>query len=688
MPTTTPSIGRAASPPTASGAPPAPRVRLLPVVLLGTAAMAAVILIVSWAELVTGKIMIGFLQLPPVVLPLLFLLVVVNRGLARFLPRAALSTAEITLVFVMMVLAALIASRGVMEDLLPTLSGLNYFGGSNPDWEARYFPHVKPWMVPWNPSGGAAQEPMRGFYEGYFHGEPIPWGLWLGPILAWSVLIGAVFTAFLCMATLLRRQWADSERLSFPLVQLPLEMIRAGDPGGAPAAGGKGQRRPEGARPEFFRDPLLWAGFTVAFALFLVNGLHQSFPTIPEFPTEINLTALLPYPPWNGMAYTVMFVSLAAVGFFFLLPADLLFSFWFFYLLARGQEILSVMLGVNAPGWEHANGRYFVGLQTVGAWLALAGYLLYLARGHLRRVLRIALGAAEPDDREEMMPYRRAFWGLVASCCVIVAWLWAAGMSPWVTVVEMGVYLFVQGLVMSRAMAEGGVLMAEGSFTPLDIVGAFTSPATLGGSNLTVLSFTHAMFTRDLRGMSLTPFLDGQKLAEGTGLRLRTLLGGFLFAGVAAFVIAAVVELWLPYRKGAMVQLYSYTYQANNIQFWRENLPYMHGERQVQADAPFWLALGGAVTAGLASLRVRYFWWPLHPLGYAMCCSWTMVVFWFPMLAAWVLKAGTLRYGGMRFYARVRPFFLGLVFGEFTCATMWTLLAIFFNVPVPTFPWP
>src|SRR5438128_2136103 len=57
--------------------------RTLPILLLGTAAMTIVVLIVSWAELVTGKIMIGFLQLPPVVLPLLFLLVATNRGLGR-----------------------------------------------------------------------------------------------------------------------------------------------------------------------------------------------------------------------------------------------------------------------------------------------------------------------------------------------------------------------------------------------------------------------------------------------------------------------------------------------------------------------------------------------------------------------------------------------------------------------------
>src|SRR5207248_7945593 len=152
--------------------------------------------------------------------------------------------------------------------------------------------------------------------------------------------------------------------------------------------------------------------------------------------------------------------------------------------------------------------------------------------------------------------------------------------------------------------------------------------------------------------------------------------------------MALAVQLWLPYRKGAAVLLYSFAYRGNNIQFWRENAPYMAGEIRYQPDAPLWLGIGALVTALLAFMRVQFHWWPLHPLGYAMSCSWTVIVFWFPMFVAWLLKSVVIRYGGMRLFARVRPFFLGLIFGEFSCATMWTLLAIFFNVPVPAFPWP
>jgi Family of unknown function (DUF6785)/Domain of unknown function (DUF6784) len=679
---------RVPPPPVVTAADAAARpVRMLPTLLVGTVAMAVVVLIVSWAELVTGKIMIGFLQLPPVVLPLLFLLIVLNRVLRRWAPRAALVPPELAIIFVMMVLASMISSRGVMEDLLPTLAGLNYYADGN-GWAAQYFPHIKPWMVPWDPNGPPKQEVTRAFYEGYFYGEPIPWRAWVGPVLVWSVLLGAVFCAFLCLATILRRQWSDQERLAYPLVQLPLEMIRE-DPTGAAGA--------------ILHSSGFWSGFALAFGVFLLNGLHQSYPTLPEVATQIDVRSMFPTKPWSDMSMLTVFVSLAGIGFFYLLPTDLLLSFWFFFLFGRVQEVIASAAGMEPQSFPHAGARHFVGLQTVGSFLALAGYLFWIARGQFRRVMRRALGVGQAGsppvgqagslphpsgDRHEMMFYRWAFFGLIGSCGVITVWLWLAGMAPWMVLLEMGGYIFIQAIIMARAMAEGGMLMSEGSFTPFDILGAFTSKSVVGASNLTVLAFTHSMFTRDLRGLTLTGFLDGQKLAEGAGLNLRRLLVGIVFALVVAFLMALALQLWLPYRKGAAIQLYGYAYRSNNIAFWREFAPFMAGEIHYQPDAPFWLAVGAAATALLSLLRLRVPWWPLHPLGYAMCCSWTVIVFWFPMFVAWLIKSLVIHYGGMRLFTKLRPFFLGLIFGEFTCATMWTLLAIFFDIPVPAFPWP
>src|SRR5947207_780841 len=148
-------------------------------IILGLAAAAAVVFIVSWAELVTGQIMIGFLQLPPVVRALLFLLVLLNRAVARFGSQWALAPHELAVVHLMMLVAAMISSRGLMEKLIPTLVGQNYYADGTNNWANLYFPHVKPWMVPWNSSGGAKQWIAVRFFEGLRAGESLPWAEWI-----------------------------------------------------------------------------------------------------------------------------------------------------------------------------------------------------------------------------------------------------------------------------------------------------------------------------------------------------------------------------------------------------------------------------------------------------------------------------------------------------------------------------
>jgi len=192
--------------------------------VIGIGAVVVVCFLVSWAELVTGQIMIGFLQLPPVALAGLLLLVLANRAIARVSPRLRLRRAEIAAVYCMMVLAAMISSRGLMEDLIPMLVGVNYYADPGNRWEEMFFAHIPTRLVPWDTGAGIRQPAVVGFFEGLREGQSVPWEVWVGPLARWLVPVAAVFGAFLCLSVVLRRQWSDNERLSFPLVQLPLEL--------------------------------------------------------------------------------------------------------------------------------------------------------------------------------------------------------------------------------------------------------------------------------------------------------------------------------------------------------------------------------------------------------------------------------------------------------------------------------
>ena len=90
---------------------------------------------------------------------------------------------------------------------------------------------------------------------------------------------------------------------------------------------------------------------------------------------------------------------------------------------------------------------------------------------------------------------------------------------------------------------------------------------------------------------------------------------------------------------------------------------------------------GGTAMALLLFLRQRFVWWPLHPLGFPIASTLTIVYYgWLSIFLAWLFKTVILRYGGVRLYRTMVPFFLGLTLGEFFTAAMWVFIDGFYDV--------
>lgn len=649
--------------------------------------------VVCYAELVVGKIQIGFLQLPPVVVGMLVLLLAAQALFARFSSRFRLLPHEMFTIYVMMLLASMVSSRGLLQKLIPLLIVPNYNATTENNWKGLFFGFIPKWAVPWNPTGDPKQTVAARFYEALRPGEHVPWQAWVVPMMAWGLFVALMFGAFLCLAVILRRQWVDNEKLAFPLVQLPLEMIRgesAGTAAGGPAGG-------------FLKKGVTWLGFAIPALLFGFNGLHQYWPSIPDVRTDIDLNALLSQPPYNGMGFFHIYLSFAAVGFFYLLPTDLLFSLWFFFLFGKIQEIGATALGYEPETMPMYGCKTFHGYQIIGCYVVLAGYIFWSARPHLKRVWQAATstirlptsdsanrgGSPRLQPEDELLSYRSAFWGLV--CCVLLSagWMAALGMSYWLALFEILVLLFLVALVMARSVCESGMLMTETSFRPVDLYRMVGDVRNLGGANLTGMAFLDGLWMRDQRGLILTGFLDSMKFADGVQVRRRSLLAVFTVALVLALGVSGYLHISLPYHLGA-VQMYSYVYQGNPVWAFNDAATTLNRSRP---PLPFYATLnfgiGIIVTLLITTLRTRLPWFPLHPLGFALSGAWTMMVFWFPCFVAWLCKVVILRYGGMRLYSRARPFFLGLVLGEFTMAVLFTLPALVNRfAPTPSFPWP
>ena len=86
----------------------------------------------------------------------------------------------------------------------------------------------------------------------------------------------------------------------------------------------------------------------------------------------------------------------------------------------------------------------------------------------------------------------------------------------------------------------------------------------------------------------------------------------------------------------------------------------------------------------LSLLRMRFLWWNLHPVGYAISGSWAIN----PMIGSisigWLLKWIVLKYGGISLH-RSAILFLGVVLGAFMGGSIWSFLGIVLQQPTYRF---
>ena len=70
---------------------------------------------------------------------------------------------------------------------------------------------------------------LKGFYEG--HSTIYRWSNlrpWLAPLAWWSAFVLVLVLMMLSLNVILRRAWTEHEKLSFPIIQLPLAMTEGG----------------------------------------------------------------------------------------------------------------------------------------------------------------------------------------------------------------------------------------------------------------------------------------------------------------------------------------------------------------------------------------------------------------------------------------------------------------------------
>ncbi|NQT20402.1 MAG: hypothetical protein HQ592_11900 [Planctomycetes bacterium] len=576
----------------------------------------------------------------------------VNPGLRLLEPAWVFSQNEIIVIWCMMAAGIGIPASGLMRYLIPFMVAPFYYPLSVDDKWVTTFHHLIPdWLVP---SKVLTSLEVEAFYEGLQEGQSLPWRAWVVPFFGWGIVLMATYMMMFCLTAIIRKQWVEHERLTFPLAQIPIEISQP----------------PEKGRyfNALFNSPMMWMGAGIPILFWTLTGLNAAYPKVP-FISSVSwtLTALLAkMTGWEGM-WRVLFMP---IGVAFLLTTEVSLSMWLFFILNNAQKITRTKFGL--PG-----GSEFEVPQQIGAFVAFAGIALWTMRHHLRDVLRKAfLGAKDVDDSQEAMSYRTAVTGLIVAVAVIVGWLHEIGCPPYISLVfllAVGVIL----LVLSRLVVQCGMLLVQANFTPLGVVRSIVGDKAIGPGGLTALCLHQAPLYGDMREVIMPTLLNNTKMGEKR-LNLRMLF----VAMMAAVVISYTVSYW------SQVKGY-YKFGANAVTPTYAIKEFPQGQCNALADAiedpkeafekPGYgkhMAAGAAVMGGVYFLRSRLTWWFVHPIGVLTASTYPMKNLWLSIMIGWMCKWLVQRYARGPTMIQVKRFFIGLIIGDVMSAVFWALLGL------------
>jgi len=590
----------------------------------------------------------------PAAVFLFFLFILLINPLLGLLHRGwRFDQVELVTVYVMGAVACTLPTTGLVCRLLPHISAGTYYATPENEWGERVLPFVGSWFRVTD------DQAIKWFYEGLPADMPLPWDAWLGPLLAWSPLLLATFGAMTGMMILVRKQWINSERLTFPLVQVPISMI------------GEKDESQTGLVGDFFKTPAVWIGILVPVLLYSQRALHNYFPFIPE-----GMPISQYYFFWNNKFRLRLSLSYAVVGFGYLLSTKLGFSLWFLGLLTSMEH--AVLLHYGISGTEQVMGSALgssnLVYQGFGAMMALVAGLTWTSRRHLREIVtKVLNNASAVDDSQEILSYRQTFLLLLGCTVVIMVWLYMAGMSWWLVPCMMLV-TFALLFGITRIVAEGGLAVTRPSMMASDVmIGAFGG-TNLGPTNIGALGIGNT-WAGEMRVTLMAAVIHGLRLAENYLIENRKRLFFAIFLAAGAATSGAI---WTVLKIG-------YAHGALNLSFWffgpsAATTPYnfaaYHLTNPAAPSSAFFgvASMGALVQGGLMFASQRFIWWPIHPIAFPVSAIWTTHHLMPSIFLAWLVKTVVLRYGGVTLYRRTRPFFLGLILGHYVAGGVWIVI--------------
>lgn len=599
---------------------------------------------------------------------LLVLLTAMTRKLFR-MQRPFFTGGELLIIWIEMVIGSGIAYTGLARTLLLNLTSPIHYASVSNQWQESLLSILPASVVP------SSKEAVELLYTGLPGGremgwlavvQEIPWQAWVSPLLLWGSFILLSYAFMLFIINIFSRQWIHNERINFPLLKVPEMMAQALDKQGVGT---------------FFSNRFLLMGLLIPVSLHLLNGFNFYYPTVPQLPTLILAGPYFPdHGLFSGFQKLKIYIYPAFIGFAFLTSRQISFSFWFFFILGGLLFGLLGMLGYSIPASE-------LGItfgptlakpeetQMIGAYGVFFVFLIWLARAHLVEVTKQSFFLTTARKaRTEWFDVRISFWGAVLCFAGLLYWAVSLGMAP-INAILFFSAAFMIMIVASRIICQGGLAYFTLTAAPMDGLLVMGGSKLFSGINGLLPAMAQKALFVDLRESLMPSLIHGRKLSHGK-LPGLLIFSGLFFTIVASLVASILAMMALYYRFGTRELQLEWASRTTLTVF--ENV---HRLITAPVDAGGWISFfaiaGALIMLVLVVCYHRFYWWPIHPLGYLTAYSSAMRILWVSFFIGWACNAICMRYGGVSLFKKVQFFFIGLIIGDFLMGGGWAIVGLF-----------
>jgi hypothetical protein len=594
---------------------------------------------------------------------LLLLFTAINAALRRFLPQAVFAPAELLAFFILLSVATCTSGQDTINTTFGTIQGAFRFNTPENGWDRMFIKYIPHSMTV--SDEGALDRLWRGDASIF---DPANYRVWIGPMLRWWAFYSVLWAAPAGLIVIFRKRWIEREKMTFPVVQLPMEMSQPGLPA--------------------FRNAGFFAALALAASINTINGLHSLYPAVPELPIKIwqsdanNLGRFFTAKPWNAIGTFFVCFYPFIIGLALLLPGELSLSLWFFYLFWKAEAIFC-----NWTGWLNMTPEFpYFKEQSFGGYIAMIAFSVWAARDYLGMAWRRIVGRAPASvDEGEPLSYRASALLFAVPFLYVISVGISQRMATAVSVAFFVQYYLMQ-MIVGRIRAEMGLPTHElERLGPTVMQGNVLGPRILGKQNITSLSVFFS-FTRGIRNIPLPHQFEALFFEHKVGLNGRKLL--LWSIGMIAFAQAWALfwMLFLGYRHGWGADWAPWMPWASQ-ESWRQLAGWIGRNEGFNYGRCVASVIGFFVYFSLMFVRTRFIWWPLHPAGFALSTTWYMAHMWFPMFIAWSLKGLVGRYSHAKGMRTLTAVAYGLILGDITTGALWILYSIVTRNNVYAF-WP